>query len=63
MRHGFDCRGNLETAEVCTAEYIASVRRGRDQTNVNWNGSVQSYSLSFDGTAERGLFDQMPGPL
>jgi hypothetical protein len=30
---------------------------------MNRHGSVQSYTISFDGTAEGGLFDQMSGPL
>jgi hypothetical protein len=40
MRDGFDCCGNLEAAEVCTAEHIAGVRGRRDEANMDRNSSV-----------------------
>jgi len=63
MGHRFDCRGDLKTAEVCTAENITGVRWGRGQTQVDRNGCVQSYPMSFDRRFERGLFDQKSGAL
>jgi hypothetical protein len=30
---------------------------------MNRDGSMESYTVRIDGTAERGLFDQMSGPL
>jgi hypothetical protein len=30
---------------------------------MNRDGSMESDTVSFDGTAESGLFDQMSGPL
>jgi hypothetical protein len=63
MRNGFDCCRNLEAAEIGAAKDVTSIRWSRDKTNVNRNSSVQSDSARFYGTAERSLFDQMPGPL
>jgi len=40
MRDGFDCCWNLEAAKVCTAEYIASVRWSRDETDMDRNSGV-----------------------
>ncbi len=63
MSNRLDSRGNFEAAEIGATENVAGVRWSGDQTNVNGNGSVQSYPVSFDGTAERGLFSQKSGPL
>jgi hypothetical protein len=40
MRNRFDCRWNLEAAEVCAAEYIASIRWSGDEADVDRDSGV-----------------------
>jgi hypothetical protein len=40
MRDRLDVCRNLEAAEVCTAEYIASVRWSGDEANMDRNSGV-----------------------
>jgi len=56
------CR-NLEAAEIRATKDVSSVRRCGDEPDVNRDGSVQSDSVSINGTPQRGLFDQLSGPL
>ena len=59
MSNRLDGRRNFKAAEIGATENVSSIRWSGDQTNVNGNGSVQSYPVSFDGTAERGLFKDL----
>lgn len=59
VRHRLDVRGNLEPTQIGATKHVTRVRRRRDESNVNRNSGVQSYSVSFDRRAERSLFDQM----
>ena len=63
MRNGFDCCRNFEAAEIGAAKDVSSIGWSWDETNMDRNSSVQSDSVRLNDTAERGLFDQMPGPL
>ena len=63
MRDRLDRGRNFETTEICPAEDVTRVRRGRDQPNMDGNGRVQSDAVSFDWRAERSLFDQKSGAL
>ena len=63
MCHRLDIRWDFEAAQIGTTKDVASIRWRRDETDMNRDGCVQSYTASFDGTAEGGLFDQMSGPL
>ena len=63
MRHGFDGRRYFKTTQIGTTKHVASIRRRRDEPDMNRDGSMESDTVSFDGTAESGLFDQMSGPL
>ena len=47
----FDSRGNFKAAEIGATKNVARVRRSRHEADVNRDGSVESYSVSFDGTA------------
>lgn len=62
MRHRLDIRGNFKAAEIGPTKDVTGIRWSGDKTDLNRDGSVQSDTVSFDGTAESGLFDQMSGP-
>ena len=63
MRYRLNRRGNFESAQIGATKNVTGIRWRRDETYMNRNSSVQSDAVSFDGTAERGLFDQVSGPL
>ena len=63
MRHRLDIRRDFKAAQIGTTKDVASIRRRRDEPDMNRDGGMQSYTVSFDGIAEGSLFDQMSGPL
>jgi len=40
MRDGLDCSRNLKAAQICTAEYITSVRWSGNKADLDRNSSV-----------------------
>ena len=62
MRHGFDSRGNFKATEIGAAKHVTRIRRRGYEPDLNRDGSMESYTVSFDGTAKSSLFDQMSGP-
>jgi hypothetical protein len=63
MRYRFNIRRDFKTTQIGATKHVASIRRRGDEPDMNRDGSMESYTVRIDGTAERGLFDQMSGPL
>jgi hypothetical protein len=63
VRNRLNSRRDLKAAEIGATKNVSRVRRSRNEPDLNRHGRVQSYPVSFDRTAESGLFDQMWEPL
>ena len=63
MSNGLDVGRNFEAAKIGAAKNVTRIRRRGNQPNMDGNGGVQSYAVSFDWRAERSLFDQKSGAL
>src|ERR1041385_6979159 len=54
VRHRLDRRRNLEAAEIRPTKDVSSVRRCGDEPDMNRDSSVQSDSVSINGTPDTG---------
>jgi hypothetical protein len=56
MRYRFNRGGNFKAAQIGAAKNVSSIRWRGHQSNLNWNGGVQTDSVRFDFAAQGCLF-------